>query len=91
MNAQITLYVIRCVPTTDGVILSGEYTSTALVTLIGVTLCAIEGGNFFYLAATWQYSTESKNKILWYNNSNITGFTNGYSKKAESKPNSLIY
>lgn len=90
VNAQTTLNVTRCVPTLDGVILSGEYTSTALVTLIGITLCAIEGGNFFYLAATWQDSTESINIILWYNCS-ITGFTNWYSKNAKSKPNSLIY
>jgi len=90
VNAQTTLNVTRCVPTLDGVILSGEYTSTALVTLIGVTLCAMQGGFFFYLAATWQDSTKNRNKILWYNSS-ITGFTNWYSKKAESRPNSLIY
>jgi hypothetical protein len=81
VNAQITLNVIRCVPTLDRVILSGEYTSTALVTLIGVTLYAMDGGVCFYMAATWQDSTGSINKILWYNSS-ITGFTNWYSKKS---------
>jgi hypothetical protein len=62
------------------VILSGEYTSTTLVTLIGVTLYAMDGGVCFCMAATWQDSTESINNILWYNSS-ITGFTNWYSKK----------
>jgi len=82
INTKTTLRVTRCVHTTDRMILSGEFTSTALVTLIGNKLCGMEVGNFFYLAATWQYSTESKNKILRYN-CNINGFTNWYSKKVE--------
>jgi len=81
VNAQRTLNVTQCDPTRDGVISPGEYTSTALVTLIGVILYAMDGRLYFYLAATWQDSTESINKILWCN-SCITGFTNWYSKKS---------
>lgn len=81
VNTQTTLSVTWCVPTTDRMILSGEFTSPALVTLIGLKLCVMEVGDFFYLATTWQYSTESK--VRSYGNCNINGFTNWYSNKVE--------
>jgi len=49
---QTTLTVTQGTPTLDGVISSGEYTSTPLVTQFGVTLYAMDKGFYFYPAAT---------------------------------------
>lgn len=64
--AQTTLTVTEGTATLDGVISAGEYTSTPLVTTLGVTLNAMDDGYYFYLAATWADSTESIAKKQWF-------------------------
>jgi hypothetical protein len=64
--AQTTLTVTEGTATLDGVISSGEYTSTPLVTALGVTLNAMDDGYYFYLAATWADATESIDKKQWF-------------------------
>jgi Ethylbenzene dehydrogenase/Secretion system C-terminal sorting domain len=66
MFAQTTLTVTDGTATLDGVISQGEYTSTALVTSLGVTLYAMNDGNYLYLAATWADDTESIAKKQWF-------------------------
>lgn len=63
--AQTTLTVTTGTATLDGVISPGEYTSTPLVTQNGVTLYAMDEGYYFYLAATWEDTTESVDKKQW--------------------------
>ena len=64
--AQTTLTVTDGAATLDGVISAGEYTSTPLVTTLGVTLNAMDDGYYFYLAATWADTTESIDKKQWF-------------------------
>jgi hypothetical protein len=64
--AQTTLTVTEGDAILDGVISSGEYTSTPLVTALGVTLNAMDDGFYFYLAATWADDTESIAKKQWF-------------------------
>jgi len=61
-----TLTVTQGSATLDGVISSGEYTSTTLVTALGVELNAMDDGNYFYLAATWPDATENIAKKQWF-------------------------
>ena len=65
--AQTTLTVTTGTPTLDGVVSPGEYTSTPLVTSLGVTLNAMADGEFLYLAAEWDDPTTTENiyKKLW--------------------------
>jgi hypothetical protein len=64
--AQTTLTVTDGAATLDGVISPSEYTSTPLVTALGVTLNAMDDGYYFYLAATWADTTESIDKKQWF-------------------------
>jgi len=71
MLAQTTLTVTEGTATIDGIISPNEYTSTPIVTTLGVTLYAMDDGNYFYLAATWADDTESIAKKQWsYDGSN---------------------
>ncbi|MFC2102868.1 ethylbenzene dehydrogenase-related protein [Bacteroidota bacterium] len=63
--AQTTLTVTMGTATLDGVISPGEYTSTPLVTQVA-TLYAMDDGQNFYLAATWDDATESIAKKQWF-------------------------
>ncbi|MGB5847166.1 MAG: hypothetical protein WBH40_01695, partial [Ignavibacteriaceae bacterium] len=64
--AQTTLTVTQGAATLDGVISASEYTSTPLVTTLGVTLNAMDDGYYFYLAATWADTTENFAKKQWF-------------------------
>jgi hypothetical protein len=64
--AQTTLTVTEGAATLDGVISQGEYTSTPLLTTLGVTLNAMDDGYYFYLAATWADATENIDKKQWF-------------------------
>ncbi|MEE9450635.1 MAG: ethylbenzene dehydrogenase-related protein [Ignavibacteriaceae bacterium] len=64
ISAQ-TLTVTTGTATLDGVISGGEYTSTPLVTTLGVTLYAMDDGENLYLAATWDDATENVDKKQW--------------------------
>jgi len=65
ISAQTTLTVTSGTPTLDGVITGGEYTSTPLVTTLGVTLYAMDDGENLYIAATWDDATENVDKKQW--------------------------
>jgi hypothetical protein len=63
--AQVSLIVTPGAPTLDGVVSPGEWTSNPLVTQAGVTLNAMADGQFLYVSASWEDSTESIPKKLW--------------------------
>jgi len=60
ISAQ-TLTVTQGNPTLDGVVSPGEYTSTPLVTTLGVTLNAMADGQFLYVSAEWDDPTTTEN------------------------------
>ncbi|MCH9030171.1 MAG: T9SS type A sorting domain-containing protein, partial [Bacteroidetes bacterium] len=64
--SQTTLTVTEGAATLDGVISLSEYTSIPLVTQLGVTLYAMDDGEYFYFAATWEDDTESIAKKQWF-------------------------
>jgi len=68
---QTTLTVTAGTPTLDGVVNPGEWTSTPLVTGAGVTLNAMADGNFLYVSASWDDTTESIQKKEWSYNGAI--------------------
>ncbi|MGB5873782.1 MAG: ethylbenzene dehydrogenase-related protein [Bacteroidota bacterium] len=63
--AQTTLTATPGTPTLDGVVSPGEWTSNPLVTQAGVTLNAMADGQFLYVSASWEDSTESIPKNQW--------------------------
>jgi hypothetical protein len=65
--SQTSLTVTEGTPTLDGVVSSGEWTSTPLVTAAGVTLNAMADGDYLYLSASWTdpSSTENILKKQW--------------------------
>jgi hypothetical protein len=67
LAAQTTLVASSGTPTLDGVVSAGEWTSTPMVTLAGVTLNAMADGQYLYIAATWPDATgtESIPKNQW--------------------------
>jgi hypothetical protein len=68
ISAQTTLTVTSGSATLDGTITVGEYTSTTLVTALGVELNAMDDGQYLYLAASWADTTESIDKKQWFYN-----------------------
>lgn len=63
--AQTTLTVTQGTPVLDGVTSAGEWTSTPLVTPIGVTINAMADGQFLYLSASWADTTNNDTKKQW--------------------------
>ena len=62
---KTSLIVTSGMPTLDGVVSQGEWTSSALVTQAGVTLNAMADGQYLYLSASWSDTTESIPKNQW--------------------------
>ena len=62
---KTSLIVTGGAPVLDGVVSPGEWTSTPLVTGVGVTLNAMADGQYLYLSASWADETESIQKKEW--------------------------
>ncbi|OGU52993.1 MAG: hypothetical protein A2315_01145 [Ignavibacteria bacterium RIFOXYB2_FULL_35_12] len=67
LDAQTTISVGTGTPVLDGVLSPGEWNPTPITTSLGVTLNAMADGQYLYMAAHWNDTTESiyKNQLSY--------------------------